>query len=51
MTPKFIMLKENTTQFFADFHHPALKTIEFASIRSIGCQEKRIHAIFNEVLN
>ena len=39
MAPKFIMFKDNTTQFFAVFNHPQLDKIECAMARNICCQE------------
>ena len=51
MTPKFIMLDDNTTQFFAEFNSPPLDTIECAAARSICCQEKYIKTISNKILN
>ena len=51
MTPKFTMFEDNTTQFFAEFNHPALDMIECPTHRRICCQEKRIKAILNKILN
>ena len=51
MTPKFIMFKDNTTQFSAEINHPALDAIDCTTVRGICCQESHIKAIFNKIIN